>query len=69
MSVLINLRIMSKPHAYLQSMVKVSVKNWDKTLRTQGTHYYRGTNGQKDGQTEGRAESRKLELCLNCQLQ
>ena len=29
-----NLRIISKPHAYLQTMSKTTVK-----LRTQGTHY------------------------------
>ena len=57
---IINLRIISKPHAYLQSMVTTSVKfqeNRNKTvggLRTQGTHYLFNLSRIKKGNNSHR---------------
>ena len=65
-----NLRILSKPHAYLQTMTKTSVKFQKNRHKTVGgvahTRYIvlQGdgkTEGQTEGQTEGRTEGRKAE--------
>ena len=64
------MRIISKPHAYPQRMVKTSVKFQKNRSKTVGgvahTRYilYRGTEGQTDGRTDrrtdGMTESQKL---------
>ena len=56
-----NLRIISKPHAYLQIMTKTYVKFRKNRHKTVGgvaqTTYIRSTlGGQKDGKTERRTE-------------
>ena len=53
----INLRIISKSHAYLQSMVKTSVKFQKNLNITVGG--YRGTEGRKDRRSDGMTESQK----------
>ena len=56
------MRIISKPHAYLQRMVKTSVKFQKNQSKTVGgvahTRYilYRGTERRKDGRTDGRTD-------------
>ena len=58
------LTIISKPHAYLQRMVKTSVKFQKNRSKTVGgvahTRYilYRGTEGRKDGRTYGQMDAR-----------
>ena len=65
-----NLRIISKPHAYLQTMTKTSVKFQKNRHKTVGgvahTRYIvlygdGRTDGRKDGRTERRKDGRKAE--------
>ena len=53
----INLRIISKPHAYLQTMVKTSVKfqkNQNKTVVGVAHKVHTTIGGRKDGRKDGR---------------
>ena len=54
-----NLRFISKPHAYVQTMTKIQVKFRKNRHKTVGGvaqtryYFYRGTEGREDGRTEG----------------
>ena len=64
----INLRIISKPHAHLQSMMTTSLKfqkNRNKTVggvaHTRYIQYsYRGTKGRKDRRNDGKSKTMSL---------
>ena len=59
----INLRIISKPHAHLQSMVKTSVKfqkNWNKTVGGVAHKVHTSIGRRKDGRNDGKPKTMSL---------
>ena len=62
----INLRIISKPHAHLQSIVKTSVKfqkNQNKTRRSCLHKVHTPIGGRKDGRNDGKPKA--MSLCFS----
>ena len=62
-----NLRILSNPHAYFQTMTKTHVQFQTNRHKTVGgvahtrTYYFKGGGGRKDGHKKGRSEGRNAE--------